>query len=126
MRYFRFTLVGKHCGERVTVDSNLCFIGNTSLTTIDSDQLIVEVKSRNGSGLFDQLLRKNGIRPKKRLSKYCIGLCLTDKPAKINRFLKPMRGLRYSTEQNTFDSIDTALQYIQSDLDSMRYAANYY
>jgi hypothetical protein len=126
MRYFRFTLVGKHCGERVTVDSNLCFVGNTSLTTIDSDQLIVEVKSRNGLGLFDKLLRKSGVRPKKRLSKYCLGLCLTDKPERINKFLKPMRGLRYSKEQNTFDSIDNALQYIQTDRESVRYAANYY
>jgi hypothetical protein len=126
MRYHRFTLVGKHCGERVTVDSNLYFIGNTSLTTIESDQLIVEVKSRNGSGLFDKVLRKCGARPRKRLSKYCIGLCLTDKPARINKFLKPMRGLRYSTEQNTFDSIDKALQYIQTDRESVRFAANYY
>jgi hypothetical protein len=125
MRYFRFTLVAKHCGERVTVDSNLCFVGNTSLATIDSDQVIVEVKSRNGSGLFDKLLKKSGVRPTKRLSKYCIGLCLTDRPERINKFLKPMRGLRYSTEQNTFDSIKSALHYIQDDHESVRYVANY-
>jgi hypothetical protein len=115
MRYNRFTLVSKHSSERVTVDSQLCFIGKSSLTTISDDQLIVEVKSRNGSGVFDKLLRKNGVRPKKKLSKYCLGLCLTDKPVRNNNFLKPMRDLRYTTKPNGFDSIEHALQTIQTE-----------
>jgi hypothetical protein len=126
MRYFRFTLVGKHCSERVTIDSNLCFVGNTSLATIDSDQLIVEVKSKNGAGSFDKLLKQNGVRPKKRLSKYCIGMCLTDKPARVNKFLKPMRGLRYTTEQNSFSSINSALLHIQTGRESELHAAGCY
>ena len=105
MRYHRFTLVSKKSSERVTVDSQLCFIGKSSLTTINDNQLIVEVKSRSGSGLFDKLLRKNGIRPKKKLSKYCLGLCLTDKPVRTNNFLKPMRDLKYSTRPNSHKSI---------------------
>jgi hypothetical protein len=113
MRYYRFTLVSKHSSERVTVDSQLCFIGKSSLTTINDDQLIVEVKSRNGSGAFDKILRKNGIRPKKKLSKYCLGLCLTDKPIRKNNFLKPMRNLRFTTSPNGFKSIENALYNIQ-------------
>jgi hypothetical protein len=124
MRYFRFTLVSKHSSERVTVDSQLCFIGKSSLTTINDDQLIVEVKSRNGSGVFDKLLRKNGIRSKKKLSKYCLGLCLTDKPARRNNFLKPMRDLKYTTTPNDFESIQNALQNIQSEPEVIRYAFN--
>jgi hypothetical protein len=114
MRYTRFTLVSKYSSERVTVDSQLCFIGKSSLTTISDDQLIVEVKSRNGSGVFDKLLRKNGVRPKKKLSKYCLGLCLTDRPVRNNNFLKPMRDLRYTTKPNDFDSIEYALHTIQA------------
>jgi hypothetical protein len=114
MRYYRFTLVSKHSSERVTVDSQLCFIGKSSLTMISDDLLIVEVKSRNGFGEFDKLLRRNGVRPKKKLSKYCLGLCLTDNPARNNNFLKPMRYLRYTTMPNNYESIKQALQTIQS------------
>jgi hypothetical protein len=114
MRYYRFTLVSKHSSERVTVDSQLCFIGRSSLTMINDDLLIVEVKSRNGSGAFDKLLRKNGIRPKKKLSKYCLGLCLTDNPAHNNNFLKSLRYLRYRTIPNGYKSIKQALKNIKS------------
>jgi hypothetical protein len=113
MRYYRFTLVSKHSSERVTVDSKLCFIGKSSLTTINDNQLIVEVKSRNGCGIFDKLLRKSAIRSKKKLSKYCIGLCLTDKPGRHNNFLKPMRNLEYTTRPNGYLSIESALSNFQ-------------
>jgi hypothetical protein len=125
MRYYRFTLVGKHSSERVTVDSQLCFIGKSSLTAINDDQLIVEVKSRNGSGEFDKLLRRNGIRSKKKLSKYCLGLCLTDKPGRRNNFLKPMRYLRYTTMPNGYESIENALYSIQAGPEMAQYSLNH-
>jgi hypothetical protein len=124
MRYRRFTLVSKHSSERVTVDSQLCFIGKSSLTTINDDLLIVEVKSQNGSGVFDKMLRRNGVRPKKKLSKYCLGLCLTDKPERINNFLKPMRDLRYTTEPNGYESIKHALKNIQAESEVSQPALN--
>jgi hypothetical protein len=124
MRYFRFTLVSKHGSERVTVDSQLCFIGKSSLTTIKDDLLIVEVKSQNGSGVFDKLLRRNSVRPRKKLSKYCLGLCLTDNPTRTNNFLKPMRNLRYTTTPNEYESIKDALQIIQAGSEETKYALN--
>jgi hypothetical protein len=125
MRYYRFTLVSKHSSERVTVDSQLCFIGKSSLTTINDDQLIVEVKSRNGSGVFDKLLRRSAIRSKKKLSKYCLGLCLTDKPGRCNNFLKPMRDLRYITRPNGYESIENALHNFQAGPEVIQYSLEY-
>jgi hypothetical protein len=124
MRYYRFTLVGKYSSERVTVDSQLCFIGKSSLSTINDDQLIVEVKSRNGSGAFDKLLRRNGIRSRKKLSKYCLGLCLTDKPGRPNNFLKSLRFLRYTTMPNGYESIENALHNIQEGPGMAQYSIN--
>ncbi len=124
MRYHRFTLVGKNSSERVTVDSQLCFVGKTSLATVRDHQIIVEVKSRNGAGVFDRLFRKRGVRPKKRLSKYCLGLCLTDKPARNNNFLKPLRGLKYSTRPNGYQSIQNALLEVQGMPEAGNYVAN--
>lgn len=115
MRYFRFTLVAKNSSERVTVDSQLCFVGKTSLTRLDDEQLIIEVKSKNGSGSFDKLLRKNGFRSKSKLSKYCLGLCLTDKPIRDNNFLKRVRDLNYTKQPNLYGSIRTALHQLQTD-----------
>ena len=122
MRYHRFTLVARQSSERVTVDSQLCFIGKSSLTRLHEDQLIIEVKSANGSGRFDKLLRQNGFRPRTKLSKYCLGLCLTDQPTRSNNFLKRIRELNYSTEPNHYGSIHNALESLQAQHEAVQYA----
>lgn len=101
MRYFRVTLVGKEVGERVTIDCQLHYLSRLKTVSVHEGQLIVEVKSENGFGVFDRLLRRHGVRPVKRLSKYCLGLCLTGRVERYNNFLRPLRRLNCEIKEHS-------------------------
>lgn len=86
-RFQRITLVNKAKTERITIDSDISF--HNVLTNMDADVselVIVEVK-QDGSqpSEFTRLLRDARIQPKG-LSKYCLGMLLTDDNIKYNRF----------------------------------------
>ena len=83
----RCTLVSLAGGERITIDYCLNFDSMTgSNVSIGNDFIIVETKSADGKGKADVLLKKNGIRQAKKLSKYCLGAALTGRVTKYNYF----------------------------------------
>jgi hypothetical protein len=89
MRYRRLTLVGKGSPERLTVDFGLEFIGPEGAEALaPQDTLIVEVKSENGRGIADSVLRRVGARGGT-CSKYCVGLNLVRPGMQYNVF-KPL------------------------------------
>lgn len=96
VRYQRITLVAKAGGERMTIDTDLSFQSEDFTVATGTRVFIVETKSANGRGLADKLLRAQGERPTKRCSKYCLGMVVTGRVSKYNRFLPTMRKLGLS------------------------------
>jgi hypothetical protein len=91
MRYRRLTLVGKGAPERVTIDFDLEFGDpgpGATRAEAPPGTLIVEVKSADGRGVADRVLRAAGARGGS-CSKYCIGLNLVRPGLRYNRF-KPL------------------------------------
>lgn len=91
-QFQRITLVNKAKTERITVDSQITFhnMRNGCLSDI-SDLVIVEVKQDgNKPSAFKQLLYDAGVH-EKRISKYCLGMLLTDDTIKYNRFKDKIR-----------------------------------
>ena len=88
----RFTLVNYDKTERLTIDCNLHFenLRNGNTATM-APLAVMELKQdgRTHSLLKDVLLDLR-IRPYK-ISKYCIGTCLTQPDVKQNRFKKKLR-----------------------------------
>lgn len=101
IRYQRMTLVARAGGERMTIDTDLCFQSENRTFASGTDVFIVETKSANGRGLADRLLRTKWERPTKRCSKYCIGMAATGQVTRYNRFLPTLRklGLTVPTPQ---------------------------
>jgi hypothetical protein len=93
MRYVRMTLVAKSGGERMTIDSRLCFALPNSSRAIADDRFIIETKSANGNGTADRILRALHQHPVKYCSKYCTGIALLDEGTRRNRFLPALRKL---------------------------------
>ena len=93
VRYQRMTLVARAGGERMTIDTDLCFQSENRSFASGTGVFIVETKSANGRGLADRLLRTKGERPTKRCSKYCIGMAATGQVSRYNRFLPTLRKL---------------------------------
>lgn len=93
VRYQRITLVAKAGGERMTIDTDLSFQSKDFAVATGTRVFIVETKSANGRGLADKLLRAQGERPTKRCSKYCLGMAVTGRVSKYNRFLPTLRKL---------------------------------
>lgn len=91
--YRRITLVAKTGGERITVDTDLRFQHGGKVLDAGADRFIIETKSSNGRGYADRLLRMAGQRPTRRCSKYCIGMALTGRVTRYNRFIPTMRKL---------------------------------
>lgn len=86
MRYRRLTLVGKGCPERLTVDFGLEFVGPGGAEVwAPPETLIVEVKSKNGRGIGDRVMRSSGARGGT-CSKYCVGLNLVRPGMQYNVF----------------------------------------
>ena len=88
----RFTLVNYDKTERLTIDCNLRFENLRSGNTASMEPLAVMELKQDGrahSQLKDVLFEMR-IRPFK-VSKYCIGTCLTRPEVKQNRFKKKLR-----------------------------------
>lgn len=90
-QFNRITLVDKQKTERLTIDLNLQFINiRTGVEALLGPLMVIELK-QNGlihSKMKDILLSMR-IHPYK-MSKYCIGIALTDSEAKSNRFKKKL------------------------------------
>ena len=97
----RITLVNKAKTERVTIDFGITFHNHLSGCDADvSDLVIVEVK-QDGTlpSKFKDLLRDARVQ-RKGLSKYCLGMLLTDEHLKYNRFKDKIRYVNKLTNQN--------------------------
>ena len=97
----RITLVNKAKTERVTIDFGIRFHNWLSGCDADvSDLVIVEVK-QDGSlpSKFKDFLRDARVQ-RKGLSKYCLGMLLTDEHLKYNRFKNKIRYVNKLTNQN--------------------------
>lgn len=97
-RFERITLVNRAKTERLTIDTTLRWENvRTGQTAALGDAVVVELK-RDGnqpSGMLD-ILRSLRIKPMK-ISKYCIGIALTDPAVKHNRFRPKLRQLQKIT-----------------------------
>ncbi len=88
----RFTLVNYDKTERLTIDCNLRFENLRSGLTASMGELAVMELKQDGRAhsLLKDVLFDMRIRPFK-MSKYCIGTCLTRPDVKQNRFKKKLR-----------------------------------
>jgi hypothetical protein len=97
----RITLVNKAKTERVTIDFGITFHNHLSGCDADvSDLVIVEVK-QDGSlpSRFKDFLRDARVK-RKGLSKYCLGMLLTDEHLKYNRFKNKIRYVNKLTNKD--------------------------
>ena len=88
----RFTLVNYDKTERLTIDCNLCFenLRNGNKATL-APLAVMELKQDGrAKSLLKDVLFDLRIRPYK-ISKYCIGTCMTRPDVKQNRFKKKLR-----------------------------------
>ncbi|MBO4476450.1 MAG: polyphosphate polymerase domain-containing protein [Bacteroidales bacterium] len=88
----RITLVNPAMTERITLDSSVCFTNlRTGRQASLRDGVVIEVKQdgRAGSGMKAILLDRR-VKPL-RVSKYCIGVALTDPSVKSGRFKTKIR-----------------------------------
>ena len=88
----RITLVNKQKTERITIDSGISFHNLATGRDADASGLvIIEVKQDgNCPSDFKRLLLEQRIQSY-RLSKYCLGMLLTDDRIKYNRFKPKVR-----------------------------------
>ena len=88
----RITLVNYDKTERLTIDCNLRFENLRSGTAASMAPLVVMELKQDGRAhsLLKDVLFEMRIRPFK-VSKYCIGTCLTRPEVKQNRFKKKLR-----------------------------------
>lgn len=90
--FSRITLVDKDLSERITIDSDICFrnMRNGSTSGLD-EAVIIELKrdGRKRSTMQDVLLSLR-VKPM-RISKYCMGVVLTDPQCRPGRFLEKIR-----------------------------------
>lgn len=91
-QFQRITLVNRAKTERITIDSGIQFHNQLNNCVADvSELVIVEVKQDgNQPSDFKKLLLDVRV-PQKRLSKYCLGMLLTDEHIKYNRFKEKIR-----------------------------------
>lgn len=89
MNFDRITLANHENKERLTVDLNLTFTNKNSFQKKIDNLVIAELKSERYSfnSEFTQCLKGFKIYPAK-FSKYCIGIAVTEKNIKCNRFKK--------------------------------------
>ncbi|MBP5572668.1 MAG: polyphosphate polymerase domain-containing protein [Bacteroidales bacterium] len=88
----RITLVNFEKTERLTIDCNLHFNNLAKGTTASMDPLVVMELKQDGRArsLFKEVLFTLRIKPFK-ISKYCIGTCLTCPEVRQNRFKPKLR-----------------------------------
>ncbi len=90
--FFRITLVNKEKSERLTIDFNINFENCvTGVKNTIPKLCIVEVKQDgNAHSHFKDYLASLRIK-KRSISKYCLGMVLTDPSLKYNRFKEKIR-----------------------------------
>lgn len=93
IRYHRITLVAKEGGERLTLDTGICFCSSETQCTTADNMFIIETKSARGNGIADKILRAIHIKPTKRVSKFSLGMVATGQVGKHNGFLPALRKL---------------------------------
>ncbi len=88
----RITLVDPHETERLTIDTCLNFINRrTGRESSLRDAVIIELKQDGrAKSRMKEILLSHRVKPI-RVSKYCIGITLTDPSAKSNRFKLKVR-----------------------------------
>ena len=88
----RITLVNFEKTERLTIDCNLCFNNIATGDSASMDDLVVMELKQDGRArsLLKEVLFDLRIKPFK-ISKYCIGTCMTRPEVKQNRFKKKLR-----------------------------------
>ena len=90
--FSRITLVDKDLSERITIDSDICFRNmRNGVTSGLGDVVIIELK-RDGRKLrtMQDILLSLRVKPM-RISKYCMGVALTDSQCRPGRFLEKIR-----------------------------------
>lgn len=90
--FSRITLVDKDLSERVTIDSDVCFRNMRNARTSGLGEVVIIELKRDGrirSTLQDILLSLR-VKPM-RISKYCMGVALTDSRCRPGRFLEKIR-----------------------------------
>ena len=90
--FSRMTLVDKYLSERITIDSDICFRNmRNGRTSGLGEAVIIELKrdGRKRSFMQDILLSLR-VKPM-RISKYCMGVVLTDPQCRPGRFLEKIR-----------------------------------
>jgi hypothetical protein len=93
INYNRHTFVNKKSAERLTIDSDLEFI-NKKITKKLSCLVIAEVKQEKKSeSPFVKIMKNYHIR-KGSISKYCMGIALTDLDVKQNNFKVRLRTIK--------------------------------
>ncbi|MCR5013549.1 MAG: polyphosphate polymerase domain-containing protein [Bacteroidales bacterium] len=87
----RITLVNFEKTERLTIDCNLCFDNLVAGRKASMDDLVVMELKQDGRAhsLLKDVLLELRIKPFK-MSKYCIGICMTRPEVKQNRFKKKL------------------------------------
>lgn len=98
IEFERITFANQSNKERLTIDVNLTYTDRNSLRQKIDNLVIVELKSEKNSlnSKFFQFLKRLKIYPI-RFSKYCIGIAITEKNIKCNRFKKKLLKLNKLT-----------------------------
>lgn len=94
VEYRRITLVSLTSPERVTLDNGLRFVDVATQRgrSLKDPQWIVETKSARGQGSADASLREVHVHPVS-VSKYVLGVALTDPGVRVNDYAGLIRGL---------------------------------
>jgi len=97
----RITLVNRSKTERLTLDCDINFLNlETRMSKMIPDIVIIEVK-QNGQFFSParEILAKERIKPVS-ISKYCLGVVLTNPSLKYNRFKKKLMQINKLTNNN--------------------------
>lgn len=97
-RFSRITLVNKAHTERLTIDFHLTWVNDVTKRTAEFSKLmIIELKQDgHAESEMKDILSNLHIHPAK-MSKYCIGVALTNPQAKLNRFKPKIRKINRIT-----------------------------
>lgn len=97
----RVTLVNKRKTERITIDFGISFHNHLSSCDADVEDLVIVEVKQNGTlpSKFKDFLRDARVK-RKGLSKYCLGMLLTDEHLKYNRFKNKIRYVNKLTNNN--------------------------
>lgn len=92
--FHRITLVDPLCTERITVDTDVHFVNRRNGNAADmGDAVIIEIKQDGHKrSRMREVLLEHRVKPF-RISKYCMGVAMTEPSVKHNRFICKMRAI---------------------------------